>query len=214
MNRDLHDMRQSYELNDLHEGDLAKDPIAQFTAWFDAAKAAGVHEPNAMILSTATRSGIPNSRVVLLKEIEADALVFYTNYESEKGREIAENPAVSLCFLWKEMERQVRVLGVAEKVSREQSNRYFASRPYGSRIGAHVSAQSSIIQSRAELEKRKAELEAQYPEDQPFDAPEHWGGYRVYVAEIEFWQGRPSRLHDRLRYRQGEDQWIIERLAP
>jgi pyridoxamine 5'-phosphate oxidase len=207
------DMRKEYALNGLSEADVAAEPIAQFGRWFDQALAARLPEPNAMVLVSVGADGQPSARVVLLKGLDARGFVFYTNYESRKGRELDAGGRAALVFFWAELERQVRVEGVAERVSPEESDAYFASRPPGSRIGAAASPQSQVIAGRAELERRVAELSAQHPEGD-IARPAHWGGYRVRPAVVEFWQGRPSRLHDRIRYRLDEGAWAVERLAP
>lgn len=207
-------LRQEYAGMDLNEGDVDADAIAQFTRWFAQALAANVPEPNAMTVATATRAGMPSARIVLLKGFDAHGFIFYTNYESNKGRELAENPVAALVFHWVELHRQVRITGAVEKVSHEESDAYFQSRPRGSRLGAWASKQSSVLTGRAPLEARLAALTAQFGEgDIPL--PPFWGGYRVIPNAVEFWQGRPSRLHDRLRYaRQLDDTWRIERLSP
>lgn len=208
------EIRIEYARSALDESELLPDPIEQFRLWFDQAVEARVAEPNAMTLATATRDGRPSARVVLLKGLDEEGFVFYTGYESRKGRELAENPAVALVFFWPELERQVRVTGMARKIPREESEAYFRSRPRGSRIGAWASPQSEVIPDRAALERRLAEIEARFPGDD-VPLPPNWGGYRVEPESIEFWQGRRSRLHDRLRYRRGPGgEWVVERLAP
>jgi pyridoxamine 5'-phosphate oxidase len=207
-------LRRDYALMSLSEGDVDADPIVQFTRWFEQALAGEITEPNAMTVATATRDGVPSARMVLLKGFDERGFVFYTNYESQKGRELAENPVAALVFHWVELHRQVRVAGVVERVSAEESDAYFQSRPRGSRLGAWVSHQSAVLTGREELEVRLAALVAQYGEGE-IPLPPYWGGYRVIPASVEFWQGRPSRLHDRLRYsRQPDDSWRIERLSP
>lgn len=207
-------LRQEYAGMRLDEGDVDADPVTQFTRWFEQALAAHVPEPNAMTVATATRAGVPSARIVLLKGFDARGFVFYTNYEGRKGQELAENPVAALVFHWVELHRQVRITGAVEKVSREESDAYFQSRPRGSRLGAWTSQQSSVLDGRAPLEARLAELTVQFGEgDIPL--PPFWGGYRVIANAVEFWQGRPSRLHDRLRYAcQPDDTWRIERLSP
>ncbi|MGB6103394.1 MAG: pyridoxamine 5'-phosphate oxidase [Pusillimonas sp.] len=206
------DIRQNYEKFELLETSLAADPFEQFTLWFNDALKAGVPEPNAMTLATSTLAGRPSARIVLLKGFDARGFVFYTNYLSRKGHELAENPSASLLFFWPSLERQVRLEGAIEKVSPAESDEYFHSRPLGSRIGAWVSPQSQPI-TRTELEARAAELTESLGAEPP--RPEHWGGYRLVPDRVEFWQGRPSRLHDRLVYQLDAGQaWSRVRLAP
>jgi pyridoxamine 5'-phosphate oxidase len=205
-------LRRAYEDRPLTEADLAADPVTQFTAWFTDTVEAGLPEPNAMVLATSSAGGRPSARTVLLKGYDETGFVFFTNYESRKGRDLAENPRASLLFPWHAIARQVRVEGRAERLSREASAAYFRSRPYGSRIGAWASRQSAVVRSREELEARYDELAERWPEDPP--VPDFWGGYRVVPSEIEFWQGRGDRMHDRLRYRMSGDKWVVERLAP
>ncbi|HWJ22211.1 MAG TPA: pyridoxamine 5'-phosphate oxidase [Gemmatimonadaceae bacterium] len=210
---DLASLRRSYARASLGEGDVAADPIAQFLAWFDDAQAAELREPNAMTLATATPDGAPSARIVLLKGVDERGFVFYTDYRSRKGDELAANPRAALVFHWAELERQVRVTGTVARVSREESEAYYRTRPVGSRIGAWASHQSRPIAGRAELEAREAELARRYA-DGDVPLPPHWGGYRVAPETVEFWQGRPSRLHDRLRYVREDGGWRVERLSP
>ena len=211
----LADLRRDYSLAGLNEADLAANPIQQFEKWFQEALAAEIVEPNAMVLATVDAAGQPSTRVVLLKAVDARGFSFFTNYESRKGRELAVNPRASLTFPWIALERQVCITGNVSKLSREESAAYFKLRPRASRIGALASPrQSEAIANRAMLEERMKQLEAQHPgEDVPL--PDYWGGYVLTPVEVEFWQGRPSRLHDRLRYaRQPDGSWKIERLSP
>jgi len=207
------ELRKEYMRRGLSASELDPDPIRQFQRWFDDASGAGLIEPNAMTLATATRDGRPSARMVLLKGFDARGFVFYTNYESRKGGDLEQNPQAALVFFWVELERQVRVEGRVERATVEESDAYFASRPLGSQIGAWASAQSRVIADREPLERRAAEREAEYA-GREVPRPPHWGGYRVVPDVIEFWQGRPSRLHDRLRYRWTDGSWIVERLSP
>ncbi len=209
------DMRKDYMARGLDESAVDADPIRQFAAWFDDAVAAHLLEPNAMALATATPDGRPSVRMVLLKGFDVAGFVFYTNYESRKGRELASNPRAALDFFWVELERQVRIEGPVERVTPEQSDAYFASRPRGSQLGAAASRQSTVLSGREPLERRLAELEAEYAGDATIPRPSYWGGFRVVPEVMEFWQGRPNRLHDRLRYtRRAGGGWTIERLSP
>jgi pyridoxamine 5'-phosphate oxidase len=210
---DLAALRRDYALASLAERDVDADPIRQFERWFADAVSARVLEPNAMTLSTATRDGVPSGRIVLLKGVDANGFVFYTDYRSRKGVELGENPLAALTFLWKEIERQVRITGSVSRVSAQESEAYFRTRPPGSRLGAWASQQSSVIASREELEAQLQEVTQRFPNgDVPL--PPHWGGFRVMPDEIEFWQGRPDRLHDRLLYGRRESGWEISRLSP
>lgn len=210
---DLAAIRKEYALSSLTERDVDADPVRQFERWFADALSAQVLEPNAMTLATATRDGVPSARVVLLKGVDAHGFTFFTDYRSRKGAELAENPLAALTFLWKEIERQVRITGAVSRVSAAESEAYFRSRPLGSRLGAWLSHQSAVIANRAELEERLPEITRRFP-DGDVSLPPHWGGFRVMPDELEFWQGRPSRLHDRLRYTREESGWRIERLSP
>ncbi|MGW4424451.1 pyridoxamine 5'-phosphate oxidase [Streptosporangium sp. NPDC004631] len=205
-------LRRTYEGLPLLEEDLAPDPVTQFARWFDDAVAAGLPEPNAMVVATSSAGGLPTARTVLLKGYDEEGFVFYTNYESRKGRDLAENPRAGLLFPWHPIRRQVRVEGSVTRLSRAESAAYFRSRPYGSRIGAWASRQSAAVHSRQELDDRYAELAARWPEDPP--VPDFWGGFRVAPLEVEFWQGQLDRMHDRLRYRRSGASWMVERLAP
>jgi len=209
----ISDLRKDYLLNGLDKSDVMPNPVEQFRAWFEAAVEAGVPEPNAMHVSTVSADGRPDGRIVLIKDVSEGGFVFYTNYESRKGRELTERPVAALTFFYPELERQIRIEGQVEKVSAEESDAYFNSRPRASQIGAWVSNQSRVVDSREVLENRQRELEIQF-DGQTVPRPPHWGGFRVVPDMLEFWQGRPSRLHDRIRYRKEGEQWIIERLSP
>lgn len=209
----LADIRIDYTLQSLDITDVSKDPLLQFNTWFQEALNAKVIEPNAMNLSTINEDGFPNSRIVLLKGVD-EGFVFYTNYLSTKGKELLANPAVALTFFWPELERQVRILGMAGKVSNEESDQYFFSRPFSSQIGAWVSPQSQEIPNRHFLEEREQRYSDEFT-PQSIKRPAHWGGFRVVPSKIEFWQGRPSRLHDRIMYEIQKDfTWSIKRIAP
>ena len=208
------DLRKEYMQRGLDESDVDADPFRQFAAWFNQARAASPVEPNAMALATVGADGRPSLRMVLLKGADERGFVFYTNYESRKGRELADTPWAALTFFWPEMERQIRIEGRVEPVSAEESDTYFHSRPVGSQLSASASRQSEVIAGREELEQRVAALSAQY-QNQEIPRPENWGGFRVIPDAIEFWQGRANRLHDRLRYRLlASGGWQIERLSP
>jgi len=210
----LAELRKNYSLGSLDVADVDHDPFRQFDKWFQQAIDAKIPEPNAMTLATVDSRGRPSARIVLIKGVDEHGFVFYTNYESRKGRELAANPHASLLFHWVELERQVRIEGRIVKTDAEQSDAYFASRPLGSRIGAWASNQSQVIESRSQLEVREREIRLQYGENPP--RPPHWGGYRLVPDAIEFWQGRPSRLHDRLLFTRADEHsnWQIARLSP
>lgn len=211
---DIAALRQDYAAHGLRRADLDADPIKQFAKWFGEAAAAEIRDVNAMTLATVDDEGRPDARIVLLKAISDRGFVFFTNYGSTKGRELDANANAALVFFWVQLERQIRIRGAVEKTSRAESEEYFRSRPLGSRLGACTSSQSEVIRDRAALETRLAELTAQY-EGADIPLPEHWGGYRVVPSQIEFWQGRPNRLHDRFRYtREADDAWMIDRLSP
>ncbi|MEK0438256.1 MAG: hypothetical protein RLZZ233_1227 [Verrucomicrobiota bacterium] len=210
---DLSDFRKEYAAHGIDRHELLEAPLAQFKAWFDQAKAAGVVEPNAMVLSTFGLDGFPSSRTVLLKAADERGFSFFTNYDSKKGEEIAANPRVTLLFPWFSLERQIHITGSLIKTSDEESVTYFARRPYGSQLGALASDQSDVIADRKVLEGRLAELKAKYPEGQ-VPRPPHWGGYRLIPHHFEFWQGRTNRLHDRFVYTLKGDKWEIVRLSP
>jgi pyridoxamine 5'-phosphate oxidase len=210
------DIRREYSLAGLRRTDLAANPIAQFQKWFEQATKAFAQKEidvNAATLATADRNGKPSARVILLKGLDERGFIFFTNYGSRKGRELSENPSAALTFYWAELERQICIAGVVEKISREESENYFKSRPRGSCLAALASNQSDVVADRAALEKKWSELAEKFPGDVPL--PPNWGGFVLRPERIEFWQGRPSRLHDRFCYsRQADDSWKIERLAP
>lgn len=214
MSTDISTLRKNYAREALSESDVLPSPFAQFDRWFQEALEAQLTEPNAMTLATATRDGRPSARTVLLKGVDQEGFVFFTNYESRKGQELADNPQAALLFTWLELERQVRIEGLIERISAEASEAYFQSRPKGSQIGAWVSPQSRVITDRSVLEAKQQALETEYAEIEVLPRPVFWGGYRLLPDTLEFWQGRPSRLHDRILYRRFAGSWKIERLAP
>ncbi|GAP98296.1 pyridoxamine 5'-phosphate oxidase [Leptolyngbya sp. NIES-2104] len=207
------DLRKDYTKETLNESEVDPNPFVQFRRWFDQAVNAELPEPNAMTVATASKDGIPAARIVLLKALDDRGFTFFTNYNSAKGKELEANPQAALVFLWTELERQVRIVGTVEKITSEESDGYFFSRPHNSRLGAWASNQSEVIPNRDVLEQNLAALKLEY-ENQEVPRPSHWGGFRVIPREIEFWQGRSSRLHDRLRYRFQNGAWIIDRLSP
>ena len=215
MDSSIADLRQNYTLAGLAEANVDADPIKQFEVWFQQALDADLLEPNAMTLATATPDGKPTARIVLLKEVSDRGFVFYTNYESQKGQQLIANPYAALVFLWNKLERQVRIEGRVEQLSPQESTAYFHSRPKASQLGAWTSDQSRVIANRKILKQKLADLQTQYKDDVTIPRPEHWGGFRVIPNRIEFWQGRPSRLHDRLVYDlQDNGSWQLKRLSP
>ena len=214
MNKSIADIRKDYQLQSLLETAVANNPFEQFNHWWDDAVKSELDEVNAMTLATASATGMPSARIVLLKSVSADGFIFFTNYNSHKGKELEENPFACLVFFWKELERQIRITGTIEKVSAAESDEYFHSRPVGSRIGAWASPQSSVITSRETIEANIVKYEQEFA-GAGIARPAHWGGYIVRPTVIEFWQGRPNRLHDRLQYTKlQEGSWKLERLAP
>ena len=213
MHQEINEIRKEYKLHTFYEQDAAGDAIEQFTRWWNEALNSEIDEVNAMTLATASKTGIPSARIVLLKGYDENGFVFFSNYKSLKGKELAENPHAALIFFWKELERQIRIEGLVEKISAQESDEYFFSRPESSRIGAWASPQSEVIENRELLDENVKKFSTSFAGNIP--RPAHWGGYRVMPAVIEFWQGRSSRLHDRLRYTKSENSnWKIERLAP
>ena len=211
----LHNIRQEYQSANLEISDLDPNPFSQFHHWFQEVLKADIADPNAMTLCTCTPDGRPSARIVLLKDYDENGFTFFTNYESRKGQEMAENPNVALNFLWKKLHRQVRIEGQVEKLSAKESEVYFQSRPRGSQVGAWASPQSGVIEQRADLEKRVGEVQERFAGQEVLPLPPFWGGYRVVPTAIEFWQGQPSRLHDRFFYEKQENgEWGISRLAP
>ena len=210
---DAEGRRREYGKGAPDESQVADDPVGQFAAWFFRATHSGLLEPTAMTLATSTREGRPSARIVLLKSFGPDGFSFFTDYRSRKSEELLDNPRAALLFYWDVLERQVRILGNVSRISREQSERYFRTRPAGSQLGAWASHQSSVLRNRAELEEKLREVTARFGED-PVPLPEHWGGWSLVPYEFEFWQGRPDRLHDRIRYRRHATGWTIDRLSP
>ena len=213
---DLADLRQEYARAELSRDHVTDDPIEQFRDWFDDVQDSEVEEPNAMTLATAAADGTPSARIVLLKGLDERGFHFYTNYESRKGTDLSQNPHAALVFWWTPLERQVRIEGRVEQLPDEESTAYFHRRPRGAQLGAWASPQSHVVESREALEQNLEEVAAEYEDRDEIPRPAHWGGYVVRPTEIEFWQGRPNRLHHRLRYRRAsaEDDWTLERLAP
>lgn len=207
-------LRKEFTLNILNEKDLDSNPIEQFKKWLKMALDQDIVDSNAMVLSTATKAGKPSARVVLLREVQENGFIFYTNYESKKGKQLAENPFASLTFYWKELEKQVRIEGKIEKTSEQESDAYFNLRPKGSRIGAIASRQSQVIKNRKHLEEKVEIFEDKYKLIQDIPRPKNWGGYCLKPILIEFWQGRANRLHDRIQFKKVKNVWIIERLSP
>jgi pyridoxamine 5'-phosphate oxidase len=214
MNNNIAAIRREYQMQSLLEQDISENPFEQFNYWWDEAVKSEIDEVNAMTLATASPTGMPSARIVLLKSVSAEGFVFFTNYKSLKGKELEENPNACLVFFWKELERQIRITGSVEKVSAAESDAYFGWRPEGSRIGAWASPQSSVIASRETIEKNLLEFEEKFAGTE-IPRPVHWGGYIVKPTVMEFWQGRPNRLHDRIQYTKLQGAgWKIERLAP
>ena len=214
MDKPISGIRREHALRGLSEAAADPDPFKQFDAWFDEVFKANLPDPNAMTLATVGADGQPAARVVLLKGFNRDGFVFYTNYESRKGRELVENPRVAACFWWSKLDRQVRIEGTVERLSEEESDAYFETRPRESQLAAWASKQSTALKNRKELEQRFADVTSRY-KNKPVSRPPHWGGFRIRPTVIEFWQGRRQRLHDRLCYRRaGDGKWVRERLAP
>lgn len=212
--KEIDKIRRDYMLRSLDDQDLKPNPFEMFTLWFDEAVRSDIKDVNAMTLATVSGMGHPSTRIVLLKGVEDAGFVFYTNYNSKKGSDIAENPNVSLCFFWPELERQIRINGICDKIDKSESENYFRSRPYESQIGAWASVQSAPILNRQELQSAFDFLCSKYPDAESVPYPDHWGGYRVTPTYFEFWQGRASRLHDRYVYELTENKWSASRLSP
>jgi len=213
-NQTIAALREDYRAKTLEIGEVQADPILQFKDWFQAALDSSVKEANAMTVATVDALGKPSARIVLLKGFDENGFIFYTNYESKKGKDLAVNPNISAVFLWKDLERQIRIDGIAKKISRADSLKYYKSRPKGSQIGAWVSPQSQIISDRSILENKMKDLQEKYMSEETLPIPPHWGGYQIQPTTIEFWQGRSSRLHDRICYTLEGKKWKIDRLAP
>lgn len=215
MNNNLQNLREDYRKSTLEEKDAAENPFEQFGNWFNEALKAEIPEPNAMVVASVNVKGFPSARVVLLKGFDENGFIFYTNYNSQKGQELTENPNCAVVFNWLELERQIRIEGIAEKLSAEESTDYFHKRPKKSQIGAWASPQSEVIETRDILEENLENLQKEYVDSENLPRPKHWGGFRIKASRIEFWQGRSSRLHDRLNYEKNENNvWKRERLAP
>ncbi|AOA59645.1 pyridoxamine 5'-phosphate oxidase [Acinetobacter larvae] len=213
--KDLSELRLSYQKDQLLESQLHRDPHEQFLLWFNQALASPLHEPYTMYLATADATGRPHVRTVLLRGASQAGYDFYTNYDSQKGLDLAENPQAELLFYWPELERQVRIHGAVEKISEAEASDYYHKRPRDSQLAAYVSTpQSGVIADRSSLEQRFAQISAQFAQDEAIPKPEFWGGYRVLADRYEFWQGRPNRMHDRIHYLQQDGQWILQRLMP
>ena len=210
---EIANIRREWSSRKLDESNVSSNPFGQFSEWMREAIDADILDPNAMTLATADKSGVPSARIVLLKSIDEKGLVFYTNYESKKAKDLLENPRASVVLFWKELERQIRVIGTVEKISQKESEEYFTTRPYESQIGAWASKQSSELKGRESLEKKFVEIKSKYPEGK-VPLPDFWGGFRIIPEQFEFWQGRPSRLHDRIAYIKEKVKWKIVRLAP
>jgi len=211
--KNIEQLRRLYASEELRKSIIDKNPFKQFSKWFNQAADSEIIEPTAMMVATANKKGIPSLRTVLLKAFDLEGFIFFTNYKSGKGKELSENPFAEILFLWKELERQVRISGKAEKIPNKQSEDYFKTRPYESKIGAWASEQSSIISSREFLDQKFKEYLQKYP-DNNVPMPEYWGGFKLFPHKFEFWQGRKHRLHDRICYIKNRDRWEIERLSP